>query len=145
MEIDDLIEMYENDKREKTALSKYAYDLNQHCFLPVRKAAKACRFDIDICDSEEIENRLFENGYALFVNPYKVCNKIISEYLKTECTEDDRVYFRKLKKEKDNIVIPFLWYFDHKDGLESFEEFENKKLTEILSDWCKKYGLKLEL
>ncbi len=145
MKTDDLIEMYENDKREKTAISKYAYDLNQQYFLSVRRAAKACRLDIDICDNEEIEDRLFENGYALFVNPYKVCNDIIIEYLNTECTEDDRVYFRKLKKEKNNIVIPFLWYFDHKDGLESFEKFEHKKVIESFSGWCKKYGLKLEL
>ena len=144
MRIDDLIEIYENDKREKTIIPKYVYDLNKSEFLSTRKAAKECKLDIDICENTELGKELFRNGYALFINAYTVCSNIIRLYLEKYCTEEDINHFRLLKKSKNNIIVPFLWYFDDKDGLESFEKFENKKLLEIMSAWCEKFNIKLE-
>jgi len=144
MRINELIDMYENDKREKTKISKYVYDLKKKVFLSTRKATKLCKIDMDICENTEIEKNLFQHGFALFINPYIVCNNIIWLFLEKKCTEEEINHFRLLKKTRKNIIVPFLWYFDNKDGLESFEEFENKKLNEVFSAWCKKYNIELK-
>ncbi len=78
---------------------------------------------------------------VVFINTYETCLQVIDEYLKQPGMEKYREDFEKAPKKTHNRIINFLFYFDHLDGLCSFDRFELTMVAKILKKWCKSNGL----
>lgn len=83
------------------------------------------------------------HNYILLMNCYDTCVEIIDSYLEqpfiAQYKEECKTAMKELKEGK-NIIVSFLWFFDHIDGGYDFGLYEFEQVKKRMERWCKKNG-----
>ncbi len=132
LNIDDLIWRYECSKRTYSKEPRYGYDIYKEDFIVITDSVR-----------EKIETGTL--SVIPFINSYKVCLKIIDEYLSSSALNDyKRGAYEAMKQKPQNEIVAFLWYFEHIDGTYSFSDFEEIRIKKIVEKWALTNGFRIE-
>lgn len=141
--IDELMNLYEQTKREKCAYPLYYYNKIEEKIVSFRDASKASRLGVEkgfYCSEQEIEKQILSKGYIPFINSYDVFLRCLEQFL--EKINDSSVK-KQVKQVQDgkNYVGRILYALDHGCYYYSFIDYEEKQVVEILEKWCNKHNI----
>ena len=119
--LDDAFDCYEMSKRTVSANPLFYYDFEERKFVKIKNSIK--------------------NPGAVFINSYKLCSKLIDQYLGQPENKDYKSLFEKQWTKNQNKIVNFLWFFEHIDGCYNFQEYEVLCVTKELKKWCKNNNL----
>lgn len=131
LNLDDLVWLYERSKRLYSKGPRYGYDIYKEDFIVITESVK-----------EKIEMGTL--SVIPFINSYKVCLKIIDEYLSLPSLKDYKSdAYKAMKQKPQKEIVAFLWYFEHIDGSYSFGDFEDKRIKKIVKKWALSNGFRI--
>lgn len=114
--LDDAYMWYESTKRIVSWKPLYCYDLRDHVF--ARYDKKHIKYSIP------------------FINAYATCSKLMDEYLNHSSQRLNKIKFEKHHSRYKNKIVNFLWFYEDIDGSYGFQNYEIRRITDILKSWC---------
>lgn len=121
LSLDDAFDCYEMSKRTISDTPLFYYDFTANEFIKIKSAIK--------------------NPGVVFINSYKLCSRLIDEYLNQPKMNEYKILFENKTDASQNKIIRFLWFFEEIDGCYDFQKFEISKVTKELIKWCKNNGI----
>lgn len=141
--IDNLIDLYEYSKRDKSNYSLYFYRKKNNEIVTFKEASRDSKLGLEKCyyvSEQEVEEKLILLGYVPFINSYDLCCNCIEKYLKII---NDKNISEKIKNiyNKKNYIGEALHILDCVSYETSFSDFEEKQVVPIIKRWCKNNGI----
>ena len=119
--LDDAFDCYEMSKRTMSKEPRFYYDFTVNKFVEIKSHMK--------------------NPGVIFINSYKLCSKLIDEYINKPEMQEYKNTFEKESYGPHDKIVKFLWHFEHIDGCYDFGKFEILRVTDELKKWCENNGL----
>lgn len=128
--LDEAFICYEASKRQVADAPQYYYDTLTNKFERIKSTMPRW-----------IEEPRISASGIVFINSYKLCLKLIGEYLNLPSNAEYKASFERKSGDSRNVIVDFLWFFEHIDGCVGFENFEAPRVEVELKKWCALNGL----